>query len=722
MTRQTTIVEQQNQNPGDAREDAVSGILRKGDNCWAIENAERVAVIVDAADYFTAFTEACRSAKRQILIVGWDFDRRERLFHTQDESDDEELGNFLISLAKTRKHLQIYLLSWDFNMIYAAERELLPALRLRLQTPRRLHFRLDGRHPSGASHHQKLVVIDDKVAFAGGIDLSRWRWDTSEHKPDDPRRRDPYGKPYPPFHDMMLLVEGDVAARLGALARQRWHRSGGKRVNPPGVAGESAWPGSQTAALNSVPVAIARTEPPFRGRQAVTEVKQLYLDAIAAARKSIYIENQYFTSRTLTDALLDRLKQETGPDIVLVLPRQTGGWLEQATMDVLRGRELDRLRNGDAHNRLRVYFPYQPGLGEDCISVHAKLLIVDERILRIGSSNTSNRSLGLDTECDLAIESRDGDTETSAFIGRTRRRLLAEHLGRDMAQVEQAETRHERLIATIESLQSDGRSLRPLDTQVPEPIDELVPDADLIDPPEPFSSDYFVAQYVPTERRGIGKKRLLLFSGLVLLLLLLAAAWRWTPMSTWLSPDMLTHALSQLSSPALQATVTILTVVIASLIMVPLVMLAILSGVLFSSWTAFVYVFTGAVLSSTVSFLLGRFLSQGAIERLTESRLKTLSKRLAKRGTVAVVLLRLVPVAPFTVFNLVAGASHLRFRQFILGTLLGLTPGLAAITLFSNSLWQVITRPTLGNLLFALGFGALLVFFSWLANRWLRSG
>lgn len=697
-------------------------VLREGNNCWRIEKAERVAVIIDTADYFTAFAQACRSAKRQILIVGWDFDRRERLFHTEDEADDEELGSFLISLAKTRKKLQIFLLSWDFNMIYAAERELLPALRLRLQTPQRFHFRLDGRHPSGASHHQKLVVIDDQVAFAGGIDLSRWRWDTSEHKADDPRRRDPYGKPYPPFHDMMLLVEGDAAARLGELARQRWQRSGGRRVAPPERMKESAWPESQAAALKSTSVAIARTEPPFRGRQAVTEVKQLYLDAIAAARNSIYIENQYFTSQTLTNALLERLKQEAGPDIVLVLPKQTGGWLEQTTMDVLRGRELNRLRNGDPHDRLRVYFPYQLGLGEECISVHAKLLIVDERILRIGSSNASNRSMGLDTECDLAIEGNEGDSETAAFIAHTRRKLLAEHLGRDMAEVEQAETKNTGLIATIESLQSDGRSLRPLHTQVPESIDELVPDADLIDPPEPFSSDYFVSQYVPAERRGSSKNRLLLFSGLVLLLLLLAAAWRWTPMSTWFSPEMLTHALSLLPSPELQGAATILVVAIASLIMVPLVMLAILSGVLFSSWMAFIYVFTGAVLSSTISFLLGRYLSQGAIKHLTESRLKTLSKRLAKRGTVAVALFRLVPVAPFTVFNLVAGASHLKFRQFILGTLLGLTPGLAAITLFSHSLWQVITQPTLGNLAFALGLGALLVFFAWLAKRWLRSG
>ena len=104
--------------------------------------------------------------------------------------------------------------------------KLLPALKLRMQAPPRFHFRLDGMHPKGASHHQKMVVVDDAVAFVGGIDLSRWRWDTPSHQPDDPRRIDPDGRPYPPFHDMMMMVEGEVAERLGELARERWRRIG----------------------------------------------------------------------------------------------------------------------------------------------------------------------------------------------------------------------------------------------------------------------------------------------------------------------------------------------------------------------------------------------------------------------------------------------------------------------------------------------------------------
>lgn len=705
-------------------QDASDGrrILAPGRNCWELEKASRLATLVDAADYFSAFATACRSAQRQILILGWDFDRRERL-HRDDRDDGfpDELGAFLVALVKRNPKLNIYLLSWDFNMIYAVERELLPALRLRMQAPPRFHFRLDGRHPKGASHHQKVVVVDDRVAFSGGIDLSRWRWDTSEHKPDDPRRIDPDGKPYPPFHDMMMVVEGDAAARLGELARERWRRARGRRIKPPKVA-QSAWPDSVPTELDAVQVAIARTEPAFGERAAVEEVNRLYLDAIAAARNAIYIENQYFTAHALADALVERLSQEDGPEVVLVLPEKTGGWLEQVTMDVVRGRIAQRLYAADRHGRLKIYYPYQPGLGEACISVHAKLLIIDERLLRIGSSNTSNRSMGLDTECDLAIESSDPGDEVAHYIAGIRARLLAEHLDcmpKDVITAVQAENS---LIKAIESLRTEPRSLRPLDCAVPAEVDELVPDSAVIDPSEPFSADYFVKEYVPKSDKPRGRRRLLLFVFVVVVLLGLASAWRWTPMQDLLSPQQIEHHLASIASMEGRALIAVGSIVVACLMMVPLTMLAVLSGVVFEGWQAFAYVLAGAMGAAAIGFFGGRFVGKGVIERLSGSGIESLSKRLAERGTVAVAVLRIVPVAPFAVFNLVAGISHLGSRQFLIGTLIGLMPGLGAITLFSNSLWQAFTAPSPANVAIAIALGAVIIGAAWLAKRWLRSG
>lgn len=699
-------------------------MLRAQRNCWCIETASRASVIVDTAAYFDAFAEACRKARERIVILGWDFDRRERLYREAGSHGlPDELGAFLAELVKRRPGLHIYLLPWDFNLIYAAERELLPALRMRAQAPPRLHFRLDGRHPKGASHHQKVVVVDDRIAFAGGIDLSRWRWDTPEHAPQDPRRVDADGRAYPPFHDVMMLVEGEPAQRLGELARQRWRRAGGRRLKPVTAAPEhSPWPEGVQAQFIDVPVAIARTEPRYRGRQAVREVRQLYLDAIAEAQDVIYIENQYFTARCLADALIGRLRERDGPEVVIVLPMHTGGWLEQVTMDVLRARMVERMREADAHGRLQIYYPYQPGLGDQCISVHAKLLIVDDRLLRIGSSNTSNRSMGLDTECDLAIESASEGDAVQERIRQLRLQLLGEHLGCADEAVGRSERERGGFIAGIEALRSDGRSLRSLDCTVSDELDQMVPDTALVDPSEPYSADYFVTQYVPKSQRAAGRRRLALFIVVLLALLAMAAAWRWTPLQELLSPRRLSALFAALPSQEVRALAAVAGFALASLFMVPLTLLAVISGIVFGGWQSVVYMLIAALLSAALGFLAGRVLGREALQRFAGQRLSRLSRRLAERGTVAVALLRLVPVAPFSVFNFVAGGSHLSFRQFFLGSLLGLAPGLAGVTVFSDTLWGAITSPSPVKIALAGAIGVALFVFARLTRRWLRSG
>ena len=155
--------------------------------------------------------------------------------------------------------------------------------------------------------------------------------------------------------------------------------------------------------------------------------------------------------------------------------------------------------------------------------------------------------------------------------------------------------------------------------------------------------------------------------------------------------------------------------------MVPVTLLAIVSGVVFDGWLAFAYVLAGALLASAIGFLLGRLVGRDVVERMSGSDIGHLSKRLAKRGTLAVAVLRLVPVAPFAVFNLVAGSTHLGARQFLVGSLIGLTPGLAAITVFSGSLWNALTSPSLGRIAIAVGIGAALLGAGWMAKRWLRT-
>ncbi|MEJ2402332.1 MAG: phospholipase D-like domain-containing protein, partial [Xanthomonadales bacterium] len=504
-------------------------ILRPGETCWRVETARRASVIVETADYFTALREACAEARRSILILGWDFDRRERVGRAADDPDFE---TFLCSLLESRDDLHVHLLSWDYAFVYAAEREWFQELHLRHRTHERLHVRFDSAHPVGASQHQKIVVIDDSLAFCGGIDLSRWRWDTMEHAAQDERRTDPDGKPYPPFHDAMMLVEGDAARALGELARARWARAG-EPIDVPRVERDDppAWPESVGIGWTDCEIGIARTFPPCEDDDAVCEVERLYRASIRAAQRYIYIENQYFTARAVADALAERLQEDEGPDIVLVLPRHTGGWLEQVTMDAIRTRRIQRLIDADHGGRLRVLYPYQEGLGDDeCISVHAKLMLADDCFVRVGSANTSNRSMGLDSECDLALIDREETGATGVL-----HRLLAEHLDCGPDDVEAVRQASGSLVAAVDRLRRDeGRSLRLLDVAGDDAVIDIDGEEDMIDPEEPIDAGFLVRRAVPAGHDSTGRRRLYLFVGFVGFLLVLAASWRWTPLGDWL--------------------------------------------------------------------------------------------------------------------------------------------------------------------------------------------
>src|SRR5690606_15545906 len=170
----------------------------------------------------------------------------------------------------------------------------------------------------------------------------------------------------------------------------------------------------------------------------VREIEELYIDMIRMARRSIYIENQYFTAHRLGELLEERLAEPDGPEIVVVIRLLSHGWLEGLSMETLRTKLILRLRAADKHGRFRVMYPHVEGLPEgQCLDVHSKLMIVDDEVLRIGSANFANRSMGIDTECDLTIEAR-GDAERRKVIAGFRSRLLAEHLGVPVEEVEAA--------------------------------------------------------------------------------------------------------------------------------------------------------------------------------------------------------------------------------------------------------------------------------------------
>ncbi len=214
-------------------------------NVWRVARSERAAMLVDGADYFAAIRSAMIKAQRSIMIAGWDIHSQTKLVGPSCTADDgypERFAEFLTALVTKRPELQVRILLWDFSVLYAAERDPFPTMTLRWNTPHNIRFCLDDRVPIGSSQHQKLVVVDDVVAFSGGLDITIRRWDTSAHLLDDPKRVDPAGKPYGPFHDVQMVVDGDAARALGDLMRERWLCAAYESVPSSAVGHSDAWP------------------------------------------------------------------------------------------------------------------------------------------------------------------------------------------------------------------------------------------------------------------------------------------------------------------------------------------------------------------------------------------------------------------------------------------------------------------------------------------------
>ncbi len=241
-------------------------ILDAGRTCWRVARSDRVKILVDAAAYFSTLRQALLRAKRSVHILGWDIDSRTDL--APDGAPDNEptrLRALLTRLVEINPKLRVNLLLWDYSTLYALEREPLPRISLGWQTPAQINVCLDDLVPLGSSHHQKLVVIDDKLAFCGGLDLCARRWDTPDHSPNHPARVDPDGVGYDPFHDVQMMVDGDAAAAIAELVHLRWHEASCRRLSPVMPVGDP-WPDGIEPDLTDVDVGISRTLPLLHDR------------------------------------------------------------------------------------------------------------------------------------------------------------------------------------------------------------------------------------------------------------------------------------------------------------------------------------------------------------------------------------------------------------------------------------------------------------------------
>ncbi len=458
---------------------------------WRFARARRASVLVDAELYFRHMQQAMLKAEKRILLIGWDFDTRIHLEQGRrwwqkgrNRGYPIRLGSFVLWLNRHRKDLEIYILKWSIGALKFIARGSMVVDLLRWAPKRRITFKFDTKHPIGCSHHQKIVVIDDSLAVCGGIDMADKRWDTRDHREYDPRRKRPRGPLYGPWHDATMMMEGEVAATLGELGRSRWQRAGGEELAPVDPPAASIWPEALEVQFEDVEIGIARTRAEHDGCRQVCEIVELFEQQIASAKRYIYAESQYFASRRIAEALCKRLAEDDPPEVLIVHPASADGWLEQQAMDHARAQLVHTLGEVDTHNRFNLYVPYT---GETPIYVHAKIMIVDDRLLRIGSANMNNRSMGLDSECDVFIDAdRPGNDHAAPGIAALRHSLLAEHCGLDEGEVPALLDQHGSMHDMIQSLGTDRtRTLRRFELAEPTDAEKKLAESGLLDPERP---------------------------------------------------------------------------------------------------------------------------------------------------------------------------------------------------------------------------------------------
>ncbi len=463
----------------------------ESDRVWRYARVERAAVLIDAANYFSAMQAAMLKAKHRIFLIGWDFDTRIHLAdgrHWWQRSYKDKyparLGSFIGWLVRHRPTLEVRILKWSFGVFKFVVRGSMWWDLLRWVRHRRIDFKFDSAHPTGCSHHQKIAVLDNRLAVCGGIDMTVKRWDTREHKEEDDRRKTPNGSEYGPWHDATMMMEGEVAGALSDLGRDRWIRAGGTPLLPIQPRKDSLWPEGLQADFENVEIGIARTRAAYRDWDKVDEIEHLFVEHIRRAKSFIYAESQYFASRAICEVICERLAEDDPPEIVIVHPRNADGWLEQQAMDHARAELVRCIEEADKKGRFSIWTPIT---GTTPIYVHAKIMIVDDRIFRIGSANMNNRSMGLDSECDVFVDcDREGNEHACDAIRRIRLSLLAEHCGIDEDRIAEELDQHETMAEVIDhSITEGGRNLLRYHPPDLNDAEEAVAQSGMLDPEEP---------------------------------------------------------------------------------------------------------------------------------------------------------------------------------------------------------------------------------------------
>jgi phosphatidylserine/phosphatidylglycerophosphate/cardiolipin synthase-like enzyme len=369
----------------------------------------RVKVLIDGEQALPEMVEAIKGARSYVHLAGWHSSPDFRPTRGPGAQTLREL------LAEAAERVPVRVLLWAGPPVPAFEPTRKHARQARAEFMRDSLVRcvLDARERTLHCHHEKLLIIDDEIAFVGGMDFTAMEGDRHD-SPKHPADR-PIG-----WHDATMRAEGPVVADVADHFRRRWAEVAGEELPQPRVPGPAG--GSAVQFVRTIPEKTYEFAP--RGEFSTLDV---YLRALRSAQSLVHLENQFLWSPEITEVLLDKLANP--PDdrfrVVLVLPRKPSNGA-----DTTRG-QLGRLLDADDGNQrlLAVTLTSHDGDSAVPVYVHAKLAIVDDKWLTVGSANLNEHSLFNDTEANLV-------TDDPEVVRAARLRLWAEHLQRPVAEVD----------------------------------------------------------------------------------------------------------------------------------------------------------------------------------------------------------------------------------------------------------------------------------------------
>jgi phosphatidylserine/phosphatidylglycerophosphate/cardiolipin synthase-like enzyme len=369
-------------------------------------------VLIDGAQALPAMAEAIRGARRHVHVCSWHL---EAAFEPERDGSRSPVRELL---GETAEHVPVRVIVWAGAPlpVFTPRRSQVRAQRDELVRGTKIRCELEPGSRLMHCHHEKIVIVDDEVAFVGGIDLTTLAGDRYDHN------HHPCREPAIGWHDASTRLRGPIVRDVAAHFALRWEAVAGKALPlpDPEPAGDT-----EVQLVRTMPEGAYRALP--RGEFSVLEA---YTRALRSARSLVYLENQFLWSPEIVAILADKLSNPPTDDfrLVVLLPARPNNGADDTRGMLGRLASADEAGAG-ADRFLAATIQSRSGDRSGALYVHAKIGIVDDEWLAVGSANLNEHSLFNDTEVDVV-------TCDPHLARDTRLRLWAEHLERDRAAVE----------------------------------------------------------------------------------------------------------------------------------------------------------------------------------------------------------------------------------------------------------------------------------------------